>query len=330
MVHNHEGDSRWRGLPGSSFDAPVRKEDLARVGARDPQWRQLMDRAFAAPTYDTYFARRLNLDLQVMQRLGMIDPQRAMAAYLRGWWSPLANLREYAELRFARGEEAEHAGQWENAANEYWIVAQFGQRMRLGAQWDSEISTARSLQEGSFKHLQQVLLKLGRVQEAQAVAYAAQLQRAENDETRARSRSEMMRFFTFSLASGVLVHFCALLFEASVLLMAVLLITLVLKRAPRFVRSGLTYTPLLLVLSCSGLLCTYHPYAEYYRSYLANPSLQDRESVFNALMVTGVPRYVTYWGLVARSPIYLWWAVIAALGATCIWLLSRGVRRRPV
>lgn len=137
------------------------------------------------------------------------------------------------------------------------------------------------------------------MQEAQAVAYAAQLQHAENDETRARSRSEWQRFFTFSLASGLLVHLCAIVFEASVLLMAILLLTCALKRAPRFVRLGLTYAPLLLVLGCTGLLCTYHPYAEYYRSYLANPSAQDRESIFDALMVTGVPQY---WSFAGKAP----------------------------
>ena len=109
------------------------------------------------------------------------------------------------------------------------------------------------------------------------------------------------------------------------MVMGVLLIAFALKRAPRFVRLGLAYTPLLLVLSCSGLLCTYHPYAEYYRAYLANPSAQDHESIFN-------PRIVTWigWGFAARSTIYLWWAVIAALGAVCIWLLSRALRQRHV
>jgi len=240
--------------------------------------------------------------------------------------------REYAALRITQGEEAGRAGQWENAASEYWTVAQFGQRVCLGGKSDVEVELviARGLQESAFKHLQPVLLQLGRVQEAQAVAYAAQLQHAENDETGARSRLKWQRFFTFSLPTGLLVHLCAIVFEASAVLMAVLLIPFALKRAPRFVRFGLTYVPLLLVTACAGLLCTYRPYAEYYRSYLADPSLQDGESIFNALVVTGVPRYITYYDFAARSDIYLWGAVIAVLGAICVWLVSRTLRHRHV
>ncbi len=264
-----------------------------------------------------------------MQRLGVMDPQRAVNAYIFGNRLPnLVHWHEYAALRVAQGEEAERAGQWETAADEYWTVAQFGQRVCLGGKSDVdvELAIARGLQESAFKHLQPVLLKLGRVPEAQAIAYAAQLQHAENEETRERSRLMWQRFFTFSLASSLWVHFCAIVFDASVLLMAIILLAFALKRVPRFVRLGLTYAPLLLVLSCTGLLCTYHPYAEYYRSFLANPSRQDHESIYNALMVAGIPRY----GLPSWTLSDFWWAEIAVLGAVCIWLVSRALRHRHV
>jgi hypothetical protein len=327
----HSDDPQWRVRPNVRSD-PMKKEDVAQLRGRGPQWLDLMGRAFAATTYDTYFDRRLKLELEVMQRLGIMNPQRAVNAYLFGHRLPnILNWREYAALRVVEGEEAERAGQWENAASEYWSVAQFGQRVCLGDKSDAEVEIviARDLQESAFKHLQPVLLKLGRVQEAQAVAYAGQLQHAENDETRARSRSVGQRLFMFSLASGLWVHFCALVFDASVLLMAIVLLTFALKRAPRFVRLGLTYAPLLLVFGGTGLLCTYHPYAEYYRLYLANPSGQDEESIFNALMVTGLPGYAQgHWILAALNPVSFWWALIAALGAVCIWLVSRALRFR--
>jgi hypothetical protein len=323
IARDHEGDPQWRGRMG------FKEEQISRIRGRDPRWLERMGRAFAASTYDTYFDRRLDLDLKVMQRLGLLDPQLATDAYLSAHvLPPLVNMREYADLRFAEGENAERAGRWENAASEYWTVAQFGQRVCLGGKADAEIelSIARGLQESAFKRLQPVLLELGRVQEAQAIGYAAQLQREENDETRARGRSMGERLFTFSRVSGLWVHFCAIVFDASVLLMAIILLTFALKRAPRFVRLGLTYAPLLLVVSCTCLLCTYHPYAEYYRSFLANPSRQDQESIFNALMVTGIPQY----GLRSWTLADFWWAEIAVLGAICIWLVSRALRHRPV
>ena len=321
IAQTHEHDPQWRGR-GS------KEEEIAHIRGRDPRWLELMNRAFAAPVYDTYFARRLDLDLQVMQRLGVIDPQLATTAYLYDDVLPsILNWREYADLRLAQGEEAERAGKWEVAAREYWAVAQFGQRVCLGhkGEVDVEPLIARDLQERSFKHLQPVLLKLGRAQEAQGVAYAAQLQHAENEETATRDRSEERRLLTFSLARGLLVHFCAIMSAASLLLIAVALFSSAVKRAPsRFIRFGLTYAPLVLVLSCTGLLCAYHPYAAYYKSYLANPSTQDHESILNVLLVSGVPQYV-HSEISADSHVYFWWAIIATGCTIGIWLASREV-----
>src|SRR5258708_39355648 len=106
-----------------------------------------------------------------MQRLGALDPQRAMSAHLYYVLPSLLNLREYAALRLAQGEEAERAGQWENAASQYWTGAQFGQRMRLGGKTGLEPLIARRLQEMAFKHMQPVLLKRRRGHHAPAVAY---------------------------------------------------------------------------------------------------------------------------------------------------------------
>jgi hypothetical protein len=324
IAQTGEHDPQWRGR-GS------KEEELSHIRGRDPRWLELMGRAFAAPVYDTYFARRLDLDLQVMQRLGVIDHQLATTAYLSADVLPsVLNWREYADLPLAQGEEAERAGKWEDAASEYWAVAQFGQRVCLGhkAEAEVELLIARDLQERSFKHLQPVLLKLGRAQEAQGVAYAAQLQQAENGEMRAHDKSEMRRLLRFSLASGLLVHLSAILSAASVLLISVALFTSAVKRTrSRFVCFNLTYAPLLLVLTCTGLLFAYHPYAAYYRSYLANPSGQDHESILNVLLVSGIPGYVHSQTFVDNSHIYFWWAIIATGCAIGIWLALRAVWR---
>jgi len=328
IAHVHNNDPQWRVQWFYNLYTPVSQETLACFRRRDPRWLELMDRAFEAPVYETYFDRRLDLDLQVMQRLDVMNPQRAMSAYFFNDPIPnLKNLHEYAALRVAQGEEAERAGQWENAASEYWIVAQFGQRMRLGGKTDLEAVIARGLQETSFKRLQPLLFKLGRTQEAQTLAYAAQLQHAENEETRTHNNSVTQRLFTFSLASALLVYICAIVLEASVLLMAVVLFMFAVRRAPRFVRFSLTYAPLLLLLSCTGLLCAYHPYAEYYRSYLANPWARDHESVWNFLFLCNIPQEVHNQTSSAESVIYFWWGIIAAAGAIGIWLLSKAVWR---
>ena len=321
----HEQDPQWR-RRGS------KEAEISDIRRRDPRWLAMMDRAFGASAYDAYFARRLDLDLQVMQRIGIIDPQLATTSYFSADVLPrLQNMREYADWRFAQGEEAERAGHWEDAAIEYWGVAQFGQRVCLGhkGNTDVEVVIARGLQEESFKHLPPVLLELGRPQEAQVVAYAAQLQRMENEETAAHDKSEMQRLMTFSLANGLFVHLCAVLSAASIFLIAVAGFTFAVERAAqsRFVRLGLTYGPLLLVLSITGLLFAYHPYAAYYRSYLANPSAQDQESILDVFLVSGVPQYVHSQSFLGNIHIYFWWAIIATGCAIGIWLALKAVWR---
>ena len=322
IAQTHEKDPQWRSR-GS------KETRIDHIRARDPRWLALMGQAFAASTHDTYFARRLDLDLQVMQRLGVINPQLATLAYFSADALPsILNWHEYADLRIAAGEEAERAGHWEDAASEYWTVARFGQRVCLGHKGnaDIEVVIARALQEESFKRLPTVLLRLGRPQEAEFVADAAQLQHAEGERIAALDNSETQRLLTFSLAGGLLVHLCAILSAASIFLIAIALFTFALKHTrSRFVRFGLTYAPLLLVLSSGGLLFAYHPYAACYRSYLANPSALDRESILDALLVSGVPQYVQSQTFVENNLIYLLGAVIATGCAIGIWLTLKAV-----
>jgi hypothetical protein len=322
IANVHVNDPQWR-KRYISLDTPLSQEDLVRLRARDPRWLELMARAFAAPMYSNYFDRRLDFDLQVMQRLGVMNPQRAMTTYLDDETTlSFFYLREYAALRIAQGEEAERAGQWENAASEYWSVAQFGRHARLGGisgYFDRDIGW--SLQEASYKHLQPVLFKLGRVQEAQAVVDAAQLQHVERDEMHGHVRSEWQRLLTFSVVNALFIHSCAIVLEASFLLMVVIIVAFALRRAPRFVRFTLTYAPPPLLLSCIGLLGAYHPYAEYYRLYLAYHPARDFESVVNFLMLCDVSQNGTI------TPVHFWWAILAAVGAIGIWLASKTVWR---
>jgi hypothetical protein len=323
IAHVHNNDPQWRVQWFYNLYTPVSQETLACFRRRDPRWLELMDRAFTAPVYSDYSDRRLNFDLQVMQRLGVMNPQRAMTAYLDDERTlNLLNLQEYAALRIAQGEEAERAGQLENAASQYWSVAQFGRHARLGGisgYFDRDIGW--SLQEASYKHLQPVLLKLGRVQEAQAVVDASQLQHVERDEMHEHVRSEWQRFETFSVVNALFIHICAIVTEASVLLMAVAFVAFALRRAPRFVRFTLTYAPPLLLLSCIGLLGAYHPYAEYYKLYLAYHPARDFESVVNFLMLSDVLQNGTI------TPVHFWWAILAVTGTIGIGLASRAVWR---
>lgn len=335
MVRAHQEDPPWKGLPGFAYlamEVAIQPDDMARLRERDPRWREMMDRAVAAPTYDDYFTRKVNLQVTVMRRLGLIDTQFAMNTVRASWFffPPVRNLREYVALRFAEGAEAERRGHWQDAANEYSTLLQFGQRMSLDGKW-REAWIARDLQEAALNRLQSVLLKLGRPQEAQTAANQSQLLVAEGRNEMQHVREEWESLGKFSSECAFFVHLCSLVMFASAVLMVIALGTFAVTRVRSgFVRSALTWAPLLLVAGCAGLLLAYHPYAEFYGAFLANPATQDVESFIELGSLRWMAGDVGGWIFSVGLRLF-WWSVIGTGSAVCIWLTSRAAfwRARP-
>ena len=246
----------------------------------------------------------------------------------------LYSLHAYAEVRFAQGEEYEHAGKWNQAASQYWAIAGFGQRMRLRpdrelAQWDNIDSTGAGLEREAFDRLHKVLLKLGRTEEAQVVA-AAGLEARRN---MIGAHQNGSYFLTWS--SALWVHAWALLMIFSGLLTVIALFRFAVgNSASPFVGFTLSYVSLLLVLSCAGLLVAYHPYTEGFHQYLDDPRGGGAGTAVSDSMALGefnglfdFPMKLQWW-VWANGKMLFWWAVIATVGTICLWLVYRAMRRR--
>jgi hypothetical protein len=306
--------------------------DAERFG---PEWRQWMDRAFAAPAYIDYAGRRLELDRRVMRQLSINDPTVALAeGYLRQ--PNLYFLHAYAEVRLAQGEEYEHVGKLDQAASQYWAVAGFSQRMRLRpdrelAQWDNIDMTGAGLESEAFERLHTVLLKLGRTEEAQVVDAAGR------EAWRNMIGAHQSGSYFLNWSSALWVHVWALLTIFSGLLTVIALFRFAVgNSASPFVRFALSYTSLLLVLSCAGLLAAYHPYTEGFYRYLNDPrgggvgtAVSDSMSLGELNGLFEVPMGLQWW-VWANGKMLFWWALIATVGAACVWLVSRSLRHRHV
>jgi hypothetical protein len=305
-----------------------RLADARKLG---PHWREWMDRAFAAPTYDEYIPRRLDLDRRVMRQLSINDPMAALAALGRLRGPNLYFLAVYSELRLAQGAEYEHAGQWEQAADLYWSIAQFAQRMRLRPYservWGLPDMTGAYLEHDAFERLHPVLLKLGRAQEAQFIAAAAQEQRRVGNLT--------PQPWGGGYSSALWMHLWTLLMVCSGLMTVIALCVFAAKRSVSpFVRFGLSYTPLLLVLSCAGLLLTYHPYAQGFSRFLNDPvggnastAYSDSSRMYAFSILFEAPQQFHWW-VWANGRMLLCWVIILIVGTTGIWMASLVLRRR--
>jgi hypothetical protein len=329
--YEHEPHAVDLASPAGSSDKYLSEPVLTQVHERGPQWRQWMDRAFAAPAYDDYIARRLDLDRKVTQQYAIVDPVATLAAATRMRSTNLLDLRIYSQLRLAQGHQAELAGHWEDAASEYWAVAQFGQRMRsttqreLGEGYIADL-IANALQVDAFERLSPVLGKLGRPQEASVIAASAKEQRREES----AFISDRERSGAFFGSSAWLVFVWAFLACVSSLLLALALAAFLATRSSsRFVRFALSYVAPLLVASCAGLLLSYRPYALAFSTFSNNPSNGSLGPLLDFYSLFDVPGEIYYWIRGGQTLILFWWALIAAGVLFCTWLLLRAARRRP-
>jgi hypothetical protein len=126
-----------------------------------------MQKAFAAPKYDTYTTQRFELDRAVFLQQGWDRPDLLMFAEAARPFPNLLVTRTYAQyLVMDAGGAAEKAGRNEEAAAQYRTVAQFGVRMQRGSSDLIERLIGIAIREISNKRLLPLLRHQGRTEEA--------------------------------------------------------------------------------------------------------------------------------------------------------------------
>jgi hypothetical protein len=119
--------------PGADGERRLSVLERPRSVAAEAEFRLPMEKAFAAPRYDSYAAQRFELDRAVMQQQGWDRPALLMLAISSRPIPNLLAIRAYAEyLVIGLGETAEKAGRKDEAIAEYQAAAQFGARMQQG------------------------------------------------------------------------------------------------------------------------------------------------------------------------------------------------------
>lgn len=305
----------------AAWDVP---EDVVSDG-RDPLWQEWMGRAFVAPKYDDYLKRRLELDRVVMRRLRIADPIDAARSLCSMPIISGKGLRDYSELRFTRGANAEAAGDWKTAAAEYSFVAHFADRMRLGGQEDIEKIFAFQLQSAAYSRLYPVLRMLGRYQEAESAANAARLAASERVAFRNHPDAEQRQLYLYGAAW--VVHASALLaLISSILLVVAVLAFGVLKVRSRLLHCVLTYAPQLLVLACAGMLAGYHPFARAFELFLGGSATADARPLWSFAPLFRVPADLISWQAYAATS--AWLGIILTGSALCVWVVARSLRRQ--
>lgn len=129
-------------------------------------FRQPMQKAFAAPRYDSYASQRFELDRSILLQQGWDRPDVLIQAIGSRPIPNLLAVRIYAEyLVLDLGEAAEKAGRLEEAAAQYQNAAQFGVHMQQGAPGIERL-VAMGIRQESYEHIVALLRLQGRPEQA--------------------------------------------------------------------------------------------------------------------------------------------------------------------
>lgn len=300
--------------------------------AAETEWRQVMEKAFAAPRFDGYIGRRFELERRMFRELGLAQPARVLFSLATYPIPNLLNLRQYANLLILReAKKAEDAKRLPEAAVFCWKVAHFGERMQLGARTTIEQLIAYAMRIQAYEKLHPLLRRMGRANEAASVEFQAQQLRrslaiGKGEDVLAQSSNYNWAALDVAIA-GVLVIVFGVVTAVCVLYV----------NAKRWIRPDQkgrlyqlftvaeNYLPILFFLVCVGLFLSYAPYAQNFRYYMtATGEMYDFEPItYNVFPVMG-----GYYGrpaLPVENPFrtYAWYA----LGGLALVVLSELIGR---
>jgi len=292
--------------------------------AKEAEWRQAMQKGYAAPRYDSYALRRFELDRSWLKE-HHLDKPAAMLLILAEYPIPnLLSIRTYGTLLIRKfGKEAEDAGKAQEALSYYWTAAHLGERMQLQGKSLIEELIGAAVQLDAYPRIVPLLRKSGRNDEAAAVEYMLKQIRENVDMGRAGGPLEKSANYYWT---ALLLAAFAWLVIISAGITAVCMVYVNVKRWVRPEEKGrlyqvLTvaenYMPILLFLACLGLYLSYFPYAQNFHHYMtASGDIHNFEPFFYNVLP-----FNSYWGppgeaeLTVGNPFrpYAWYALAGLL-----------------
>jgi tetratricopeptide (TPR) repeat protein len=141
--------------------------------ANNPQWVALMEKAYAAPKYDSYLQKHFQLIRMAWER----DRNLAPEIFLVGMWShaipDLRLVRVYGDMQIHEAKKAQAAGDRQEAERLANQVAEFGTRMGDSSGAWLEKLIGMTLSRNALRELAEVYTSEGKTEEARIAASKA-------------------------------------------------------------------------------------------------------------------------------------------------------------
>jgi hypothetical protein len=313
---------------GDKWPAPQQVELLE----KEAEWRQVMEKAFAAPKYDSYLQQRFDLERAWLLDHHLAQPDILLLSMASYPIPNLLNIREYANLLTQKlGKEAQEAKHAPEALTYYWSTAHFGERMQLHSSSLIEKLIAAAVQKMAYEQLVPLLRETGRRDEAASVEYSqAALQQMidyyRGQDPSAKSANYLWGALMAFLLSGLTIVFGLLTLLAVVYVNAKRWVRPEKKgRLYRLLTVAENYLPILFFAACAGLYLSYYPFARNFLYYLtASGETHNFEPLFyNVLPAFDIALSGQTLGIGNPFVPYLWYALAGVAVTVVIELLSR-------
>jgi hypothetical protein len=319
---------------GTLYQHGVPKDADFEAVESDSKWMALMERAYGAPRYDSYFQRHYRLTRAVWNREKNLSP----AIFLSGLWShtvpSLLNLRMFADVKIHEAQKARAAGDLKRAKSMLDEVDSFGIRMADGSETDIEKLIAWVLSRSANKEMAVLYSSSGKMEDERRVtAHLGQIEERFKEMRLTHNPATNARVQIFRRKAMLVQGFGTL---AVVAVFAALAGILLLELFPRKLRSAkpiwrraaslvADYAPTVVLIACSAFLESFLPFQRAIAEYRAsNPVLPNEERLMDAMRgLFQIPQYVT--GVNASAS--TWTFVTVALSALLLFVLVRDFYR---
>ncbi len=301
-----------------------------------PTWMAEMGKAFAAPRYDSYFARRMRLEREIFVRTGVRNPTPVVDGIFRhnlpSWW----DINQYSAILLTEGDEASAAGHYELAETSYSTAFHFAERMHNQSQTSYERwygSWPQWKAEAKLLALYQEWPRPEAAQRSQQIL--AQLDRQRDRSHTFNSTWELIFSrittlgFVVSLSSGL-----AVLAMIGTLLGIGYFFTrrwMNIQASPRWnamMDGAGKYGPFVMFASCLSLYFSYRPYAQTFHDYMYGAGGNQNAEVLRVFLeLRFLPSFLAD-GLSHIAPLNVlgWYVVIGLLGLVVLAIVWRWVR----
>jgi hypothetical protein len=300
----------------------------------DSKWKLLMERAYGAPRYDSYFQKHYQLTRAVWNRERNLPPTFIFS----GLWShaipDLQNLMSFAKFKMYQARKTRAAGDLHRAESLIGEVDVFALRMADGSGTKIEKLIALAISKSANKGLADLFASSARPQDARRVALRLDEIERSVQEMRlgsgpgGRAREQAFRREAILLQGfGILAVLAGLAALAGVLL---------LEMWPGRMRNAQTrwrralcwmtdYAPATLLVAIGAFLMSFLPFQHAFAEYRASSyMLLNDERLIDAMWgLLEIPEYVR--GVNAR--VSIWAFVTIALAALLVFVLVRGIYR---